>query len=174
MLPGSWRLRNELGVESLFKESYCSRKISPLSGSEHDSDSTRKTLSWEWVGRTSGNCWRGRRGVVVGGSSGGGICNLMLQPAGLHTTLADVSCFGHAVLWWTIVSSTLISQRMMGSWEKLYLSGQLQRHDRQVGYSVQSLRLTVLRGSSDIESGILCLATCNLTNFSKIPIHIQS
>lgn len=100
MLPGSWRLRNELGVESLFKESYCSRKISPLSGSENDSDSTRKTLSWEWLGRTSGNCWRGRRGVVVGGnSSGGGICNLMLQPAGLHSTLADVSCFGHAVLW---------------------------------------------------------------------------
>lgn len=35
--------------------------------------------------------------MVVRGS-GGGICNLMLQPASLHTTLADVSCFGHAVL----------------------------------------------------------------------------
>lgn len=33
--------------------------------------------------------------MVVGGS-GGGIHNLMLQPASLHTTL--VSCFGHAVL----------------------------------------------------------------------------
>lgn len=32
------------------------------------------------------------------GGSGGSICNLMLQPAGLHTTLADVSCFGHTVL----------------------------------------------------------------------------